>query len=161
MSRGPRCNTPSHEHPKKERYARQWTLGTPPPARDERRAVVLAALALLMVLGVVVSLGQVPVTGPGLSDGGGVTDLPQGYMVQSAPDAALPGIARQMPNKPLEGQKREPCDKRIEKSINGACWMPLDVDPGTDACGDKAYLYNGKCYVAVSPARKPDVSLGQ
>jgi len=160
MSRQPRCSTRVERITEEdENQPRGW--GPPPDTRHEKRAsLVLSALALLLVLGVTVELARRPVVGEHLVDAG-VPEAPTGYMVQAEPDASVGNVGRPMPRTPLQGQKLEPCDPRIERAIHGACWMPLDVEPGTDACGDKAYLYKGRCYVAVSPARKPDVSVQQ
>ena len=129
---------------------------------EKRPMVVLAATALLVVLGALVEVGQRPVTTSERPDGG-VYDVgwEAGYLVQAPQDAAVPGVARKMPKKPLLGQKLAPCSPRIEKTINGACWLEITAEPGADECGEKAYLYNGKCYVGVAPAAKPDVSIGR
>jgi len=127
---------------------------------EKRPMVVLAATALLVVLGTMVEVGQRPVTIAERPDGGVYDAGPVvSYLVQ-APDAAVPGLALKMPKKPLVGQKVAPCS-RIEKTINGACWLEITAEPGSDECGDDAYVHNGKCYVAVAPAAKPDVSLGR
>ena len=127
---------------------------------EKRPVVVLAATALLVVLGALVEVGQRPVTIAEKPDGGVYDPGPVvGYLVQ-APDTAVPGLALKMPKKPLVGQKVAPCS-RIEKTINGACWLEITAEPGSDECGDDAYVYNGKCYVAVAPAVKPDVSIGR
>jgi hypothetical protein len=160
MSRAPRCNTRGERYDDvREGQPRGWR---PPGAlqQEKRATLVLAALALLLVVGVSAEVARRPIIGGEMADGG-VPEVPRGYMVQAVADGSVAEVARPMPRRPLQGQKLEPCDARIEKAINGACWMPLDVSPGDDTCGPKAYLYNGKCYVAVSPAPKPDVSMGK
>jgi serine/threonine protein kinase len=77
---------------------------------------------------------------------------------QEMPRAALPTIlslGRPMPSKPFPGQRRPPCEPRVEREIIGACWIgPLgDEKP---PCGNKMFDYEDRCYLAsFNEARQP------
>jgi tRNA A-37 threonylcarbamoyl transferase component Bud32 len=65
------------------------------------------------------------------------------------------GLAKPMPEEPLEGQRRAPhCRPPAEVTINEGCWMALrDVKP---PCGELTYEWKGGCYVPTySPPRRP------
>ncbi|WNG45412.1 hypothetical protein F0U60_15855 [Archangium minus] len=58
------------------------------------------------------------------------------------------GIAYRLPDKPLQGQARPPCDtERDEVVINGGCWVALERRP---PCHKEQAEYQGKCYLPVS-----------
>lgn len=84
-------------------------------------------------------------------------DAPEMWLSAGEPDAG--SIAHPMPKEPFKGQKKK-CDAD-EVSINGGCWMELVRKPGTDACGSKAFLHEGRCYVPVQEAKRPPTSYGE
>lgn len=60
--------------------------------------------------------------------------------------APLNVLGRPMPREPFPGQLRPPCDPKMERVINGACWVgPIgDEKP---PCGPKAFDYEERCYM--------------
>lgn len=65
-------------------------------------------------------------------------------------------ISRGMPAKPFKGQKTECGEDEVK--IVGGCWMEVVRKPKTDACGTKAFLWEGKCFIPVMVAKAPPVS---
>jgi hypothetical protein len=58
--------------------------------------------------------------------------------------ASSRGVAREVPERPLPGQKRPPCNKRAEAEIRGGCWLPIG---GVDLpCDSGWYEHDGRCY---------------
>ncbi len=78
---------------------------------------------------------------------------------QSKPPSTVRSITAAMPKKPLEGQRRPPCEAgHVE--IHGGCWVAVHhVDEGTHMkapCGESAFAHDGKCYMpSYPPPRKP------
>lgn len=58
-------------------------------------------------------------------------------------------LARAMPKKPFEQQKRPPCNRNIETELFNGCWVATDKPT---PCPDELYEFEGKCYL---PAAKP------
>jgi hypothetical protein len=50
-----------------------------------------------------------------------------------------------MPKSPFEGQRRPPCEPKIETAINGACW--IQAGNAESPCGKAAFDWEGRCYV--------------
>jgi hypothetical protein len=67
-------------------------------------------------------------------------------------------VARNLPSKPFEGQKRPPCTPPREKEINGGCWLVIEGEVGPDNCGIY-YAHAGKCHVPVRQAKRPPTSV--
>ncbi len=68
---------------------------------------------------------------------------------------ALWGITREVPDRPLRGQRRAPCTQRSAVEIKGSCWWNL---AGTEAppCEEGKYEHEGRCYAPVLlPEPKP------
>lgn len=60
--------------------------------------------------------------------------------------APLSALGRPMPPKPFPGQLTPPCDPKMERVINGACWVgPIGIEK--PPCGPKAFDYEERCYV--------------
>jgi hypothetical protein len=60
-------------------------------------------------------------------------------------------LSLKMPNSPLPGQRRPPCDRSGgEVEVRGGCWYR--VADGSPPCRDDAYEWEGSCYV---PTFKP------
>jgi serine/threonine protein kinase len=72
-----------------------------------------------------------------------------------SPPVARRGVARDMPDGPLRGQKRPPCtpqDTFVE--INGGCWFP--VGGKKPPCEADWYEHSGRCYAPfILPERPP------
>lgn len=67
-------------------------------------------------------------------------------------------IAREIPKKPLEGQRRPPCALRGEHEINDGCWIKVaELDP---PCGE-FFEYNNACYVPSPRKSRPPTSDGK
>lgn len=52
-------------------------------------------------------------------------------------------------------QRLAPCDKEMEVEMEGACWIPLDLDPCPEG---KAIKHNGRCYGRALNASRPSTS---
>jgi predicted Ser/Thr protein kinase len=65
---------------------------------------------------------------------------------QEMPVPSSSAITKQVPEQPLLGQRRPPCPRNVEISINGGCWkLQPDVEP---PCGDY-YEWQSACYLPV------------
>jgi eukaryotic-like serine/threonine-protein kinase len=54
-------------------------------------------------------------------------------------------MGRSMPKQPFPGQRKPPCEERVEKAINGACWVGVaDEKP---PCGPKMFDHEDRCYL--------------
>lgn len=86
-------------------------------------------------------------------------DPPEVWATDGAADAGP--VARPMPGKPFEGQKRPPCDKALgQVEIVGACWLALEVRPSqVPGCGADYFEHDGKCYLPVKQAKRPPTSV--
>jgi hypothetical protein len=64
-------------------------------------------------------------------------------------------LGRAMPSKPFPGQRRPPCEPRVEREIIGACWIgPLGNEK--PPCGNKMFDYEDRCYlVSFDESRQP------
>ncbi len=68
-------------------------------------------------------------------------------------------IAREMPREPLEGQRRPPCEPRMETAIHGGCWV--EIARMKAPCGPKAFEYDGHCYIPSTELPKKPTSGGK
>jgi serine/threonine-protein kinase len=88
----------------------------------------------------------------------GDTASPVSVTSAHAPSAGT-SIALDMPSKPLPRQSRPDangrCPRDVEVSINGGCWMKLDVKLAS--CKD-GYIYKGGCYAPAYPPPRPATS---
>lgn len=66
-----------------------------------------------------------------------------GNSIVGSEDGGIPVLAHPLPRKPYKGQKRPPCNPRIEVEINGGCWVPHKL---TAPCPEELYEYQGQCY---------------
>ncbi|WP_224369000.1 serine/threonine protein kinase [Hyalangium versicolor] len=63
-----------------------------------------------------------------------------------------------MPDQPLDGQRRPPCNKFGEVLLNGGCWLRVpDIRPPCKEEGkEDGYAWKGACYVpSYPPQRRP------
>jgi hypothetical protein len=85
----------------------------------------------------------------------GVGDQVLSLVVQ-APRDVLPhtAVGLPMPKTPFPGQKKPPCEPRMQRAILGECWVRVGTEK--PPCGPTAYDYEEGCYMPVyeSP-RKP------
>ena len=90
--------------------------------------------------------------GTGSPDAGPPVGMGDGAMASAAPVEAPAiagrGIGRQMPDKPVPGQKRPPCTDQGEIEINGGCWWVVE-GAAKPPCGGNKYEYEGRCYPPV------------
>jgi hypothetical protein len=57
----------------------------------------------------------------------------------------MPFITKEMPQEPFKGQRKPPCVPMVETAIRGACWV--EVGRMTPPCGERAFDYDGRCYI--------------
>ncbi|MBN1209202.1 MAG: serine/threonine protein kinase [Myxococcaceae bacterium] len=102
------------------------------------------------------ALAEAEAPDAGVSRDGGTADLGDTAMTALAPSRDAPGsskvIALEVPEEPLEGQRRGPCD-RGEAEINGGCWAPWLTR--TPPCGEEGYEWKGSCYIPRYEKKKP------
>jgi serine/threonine protein kinase len=67
--------------------------------------------------------------------------------MQDFPRVGVPtySLGVPMPKSPLPGQRRPPCEARVEKAINGACWVVVGDEKSP--CGSRMFDYEERCYV--------------
>jgi len=68
---------------------------------------------------------------------------------QDVPKVMLPALlsfGRPMPSKPYPNQRRPPCEPRVEREINGACWVVVGTE--RPPCGDRMFDWEDRCYLA-------------
>jgi Protein tyrosine and serine/threonine kinase len=65
-------------------------------------------------------------------------------------------VAREMPQKPLPGQRRAPCRLRGDVEIRGGCWIRKADVPAP--CGVDAYEWQGVCYEPAADWSVPKTS---
>jgi hypothetical protein len=70
--------------------------------------------------------------------------------------ALEPGTVAFPVTKALAGQKKPPCEPRLEKEILGACWAPHAEKP---PCPRGSGEYSGACYLAVRAPERPPTSV--
>jgi hypothetical protein len=67
------------------------------------------------------------------------------------------GVARDVPKRPLDGQKRPPCKQRGAVEINGGCWWDV-VDAEPPPCETDKYEYGGRCYAPIFTSQRRPTS---
>jgi hypothetical protein len=72
---------------------------------------------------------------------------------EEPPVHATVAIIKQVPDKPLPGQRRPPCPRNVEVVIiNGGCWYKVNIKP---PCSDY-YEWQSACYLPImGPTRVP------
>jgi hypothetical protein len=73
-------------------------------------------------------------------------------------DGGPSAISHPFPRKPYKGQRRPPCNPRIEVEIMGACWVPHKLKA---PCPEELYEYKGECYTTSMLPQPLPQSLGQ
>jgi eukaryotic-like serine/threonine-protein kinase len=83
-----------------------------------------------------------------------VLEVPGGV---KKPEPAPGGLARQVPEKPLPGQRRPPCEK-LHVEIKGGCWARAGDEP--PPCSPSSYEWKGGCYSPIlGPPQAPNSTL--
>jgi eukaryotic-like serine/threonine-protein kinase len=90
-----------------------------------------------------------------IQNGGTVGLADAGLEASSNPAQEEPVIGRDMPKKPLPGQRRSPCGKHAVE-LNGACWIRSDT--ATPPCGDELAEWKGECYWPILKIPRPATS---
>jgi serine/threonine protein kinase len=80
-----------------------------------------------------------------------VEDLPSAGVSPSA-------IGREMPKQPFPGQRKPPCEPRLETEIMGACWVRVGSE--TSPCGMKMFDWGGMCFTPSFTAPRQPTSDG-
>ena len=121
-------------------------VSPPRPSHQARRPVWGLALAVCLSLVMWAGLAlwkdrSISTRGEGQSGGAaGLADA--GLEASGNEEPMIRGIGRDMPKKPLPGQRRPPCGKSAFE-INGGCWSRSDTAP---PCGDELAEWKGECY---------------
>jgi hypothetical protein len=126
--------------------------------------LVLGAGALGLLWQLAHPLMEVPQRAPRTADrpdadtvGTGDTALSAAPAGPSTPPANKGrGLTKDVPPKPLDGQKRPPCTPRWEVEINGGCW--IQVGTVKAPCGDGGHEWKGLCYRSVQAEERPSTS---
>ena len=63
-------------------------------------------------------------------------------------------VTHKVPDKPLPGQKRPPCNNRYAVVLNDGCWWEGEGELGDPPCETGTYEHNGRCYVPLFPDAK-------
>ncbi len=70
--------------------------------------------------------------------------------------ASARAVSTKVPDRPLKGQKRPPCDQRGQVEINGGCWVPLkEISP---PCGKDTYEWKAGCFWPITGAERQPTS---
>jgi hypothetical protein len=81
---------------------------------------------------------------------GGTGSMGDKAMASVAPAEAAPlsgrAVTREVPDEPLPGQQRPPCNNRNAVVINGGCWWNWEGKKGAPPCETGTHEYNGRCY---------------
>lgn len=107
----------------------------------------LLPVGLLLVLGALLLFRQRSQPAPPV-EGVWATDI----------NEAPPGTLRlgEKATGPLPGQKRPPCEPRLETEVAGACWIAAKARP---PCPSGLYEGGGDCLVPVRAAQRPPTSI--
>lgn len=128
------------------------------PLRDYALTVAITLTAVIVPLspGCLNRAGLEPRSAPPASE----EAPPAIWATDGAAEDAGP-IARPMPGKPFEGQKKPPCNKKLgQVALNGGCWLALEVRPSeVPGCGADYFEHGGKCYLPVQQATRPPTSV--
>ncbi len=91
-------------------------------------------------------------------DGGsaGLADASPTIVAGVGPSQSVPDrIGKDMPKKPLPGQRQPPCEKP-EIELNGGCWvLPSNATP---PCGARSYEWKNGCYWPSFDSPRPSTS---
>lgn len=149
-----------------KRMGRHISSDEPWLRRRPVMALISAAVACAVLL-VCIQLARLsPTTGPGSSERATPahtvstdTALPvTGNSLIYGLDGGTESIAHPFPPQPYKGQKRPPCNPRVEVEIMGACWVPHELKA---PCPEELYEYKGRCFTtSMAPPSTPR-SLGQ
>jgi predicted Ser/Thr protein kinase len=66
-------------------------------------------------------------------------------------EARAPAVGQLLPEKPLPGQRKPPCDKNGQVELQGGCWYRVNAKP---PCAEDAYAWQGACYVPATASRQ-------
>jgi hypothetical protein len=126
------------------------------------------AAALLMLVGVsawwmssghkpaVPAVARADVLEAGTRGLGEGAQVPQGGSQESPAVAETRAVALEMPPKPLDGQRRRPCQFRGDVEIHGGCWIRKADVPAP--CGIDGYEWQGMCYEPAMERSRPKTS---
>jgi len=144
----------------------------PSPARPERgpRIALVGGGLMLALFGVLLARGvdrsnpaysEVEPEPPASGEPDAGTSVGNEALASVTPAETPPvsgrGIRQRVPDKPLPGQKRPPCNHRSALVINGGCWVPLPVGGEKAPCEEGDYEHGGRCYMPLltNPVRVP------
>ncbi|WP_224373046.1 serine/threonine protein kinase [Hyalangium versicolor] len=93
--------------------------------------------------------------GEGVSVGDDAISRPVPMQAPTPTETTQKKLALPVPDEPLEGQRKPPCDRFGEMTIKGGCWFLLNARP---PCKDDAYEWKGACYTAAYPPHRRPTS---
>jgi hypothetical protein len=146
-----------------------------PPARTEEwpPGLAAAAVTLLMVLGGWLAtrgfsaeeptVAQADEEDAGTADGGTAelaNEVLAAHVKETWIPTGRPGLHKDIPSKPLPGQRRPEntgrCRNPAQVAVNGGCWTEfISMKP---PCDDGAYEWRGRCYEPVYTAPREPTS---
>jgi len=155
---------PEADAPMGPKGSRRGSAGTRRPVSEPRGGCLgpmvlmpLAAWLIILIAGNL-NLAEYIDSPASLEDAGttGVADA----AVEEVPEASVArepepsGLALEMPEKPLPGQRRPPC-ARFQLAIQGGCWV--EVPQASPPCED-SYDWKGACYYPVTAPPRTSTS---
>jgi hypothetical protein len=85
-----------------------------------------------------------------VGDSAALSPLPD--RATQAPSKSVLAVGKPLPEHPLPGQRRPPCNRGSESEIRGGCWYELARS--RPPCKADAYEWKGACYVPSFPAQR-------
>jgi hypothetical protein len=103
---------------------------------------------------------QRPESARGAAAAGGGVGLAEAEELRQHPESeqavAQEVLGLEMPKEPLPGQLRAPCKNDYEDELRGGCWVLLGKKK--PPCGKNSYEWQGACYLASFPPKRPETS---
>ncbi|KFE69370.1 serine/threonine-protein kinase [Hyalangium minutum] len=128
-----------------------WTWGV------EGAAAAVAVLLLLMV-GAALNrahelLEGVAAEGAAVAVGDRRLHVPCETCARKEREESTATVTQPLPEKPLPGQRKPPCNKNGQTELRGGCWYRLnDAKP---PCAEDNYVWQGACYAPVPASTRP------
>ncbi len=152
-----KTESPSDEGPprsRRERRRARARRALVPPLAGYSAALALIGLAAL-VPALLADEGDEGSANKGSVDVGSMALSSASSSTEEELLSSTRAVSLKVPDTPLKGQKRPPCDQRWEVEINKGCWGPSAVP---SPCPRGWYEWNGSCYLPVMTDQRPPTS---